>query len=432
MKSTKELLRFKRDGHRLHDEEIRAFIDGVVSGQVSSAQVGAFCMAACIHGLNSSETRSLTLAMAQRGTSLRRTQTGRKRIDKHSTGGVGDKVSLLLAPLAACCGLDVPMISGRGLGHTGGTLDKLESVPGFTTTLTDEQMDVCLRQSGLFMSGQTQDLAPADGILYAVRDVTGTVENVGLLTASILSKKLAEQLDGLVMDMKVGSGAFLPDLDQVRELAESIQSVCQSAGVPVRFVFTSMDEPLGYAVGNWLEIAEAEHALTTKAERSLAEITIELTTHMVHLAGVSPSLEQARELVVTQWRLGNAHQRFHQMIAQQGGRWSEAVEHYSAMKPIVIEAQNSGWIERIDARAVADAVLRAGGGRHREDDIIDSGAGIVFHCERGSEVRAGDQLATVYAADEQRRIRLATEVADIVKTTTAPVERKPSAIIDVW
>ncbi len=432
MKSTKELLRFKRDGHRLHDDEIRAFIDGVVSGRVSPAQVGAFCMAACIHGLSPSETRSLTLAMAQSGSSLQRTHTGRKRIDKHSTGGVGDKVSLLLAPLAACCGLDVPMISGRGLGHTGGTLDKLESVPGFTTTLTDEQMDECLRQSGLFMSGQTRDLAPADGILYAVRDVTGTVENVGLLTASILSKKLAEQLDGLVMDMKVGSGAFLSNLDQVRELAESIQCVCQSAGVPVRFVFTNMDEPLGYAVGNWLELAEAEHALATKAERSLAEVTIELTAHMVHLAGMTASLEEAREHVVTQWRQGNAHQRFHQMIAQQGGRWSEAVERYSSMQPIVIEAQNSGWIETIDARAVADAVLRSGGGRYREDDVIDPGAGVVFHCARGSEVHAGDQLATVYAADEQRRIGLAREIADILKTTTSPVGRKPSIILDVW
>lgn len=432
MKSTKELLRWKRDGNDLMPEDIRGFIDGVVAGTVSSAQVGAFCMASCVRGLNPEETAALTMAMTHSGRMLARTPTGRRRIDKHSTGGVGDKVSLLLAPLAACCGIDVPMISGRGLGHTGGTLDKLESVPGFSIAINDAQMDQCLSEHGLFMAGQTSDLAPADKVIYAVRDVTGTVENVGLITASILSKKFAESLDGLVMDMKVGSAAFMQTFDQARSLAESMQRVCASAGVPVRFVFTRMDEPLGYAVGNWLEIAEAEHALATSAQTSLAEVTIELTAHMVHLAGIADTIEASRMRVVREWKHGNAHQRFHHMIAQQGGRWSEAVETYTTSTPIIVDTQAHGWVSAIDARKVADAVLEAGGGRHREDDQIDPLAGVVFHCERGSEVRPGDPLVSVYAQDQQRRERLAHAMKQTLQLETAPVERKPSMIIEVW
>lgn len=432
MKSVKELLRQKRDGRELSPEEIRFFIDGVVASSVSAAQVGAFCMAACTRGLSVEETSALTMAMTNSGATLSKVPTGRKRLDKHSTGGVGDKVSLLLAPLAAACGLDVPMISGRGLGHTGGTLDKLESVIGFSTQITEHEMDACLQRSGLFMAGQTVDIAPADKVLYAIRDVTGTVENVGLITASILSKKFAESLDGLVMDMKVGTAAFMQTLDQAKELAASMQRVCEIVGVPVRFVFTRMDEPLGYAVGNWLEIAEAEHALATSAEYSLAEITIELTSHMVHLAGTCATLHESRQLVVRQWKHGIAHQLFHHMIAQQGGRWHESVSTYAQLKPAIVGARASGWLTQIDARAVADAVVRAGGGRMREDDHIDPSAGVVFHYERGTEVRSGDALASVYARDIGTRDRLAAEVAQILQTTTAPVERKPSMILEVW
>ena len=422
MKSTKELLRDKREGQAISSDEMYHFINGVVNSSVSMAQVGAFCMAACTRGLSPEETSALTMAMTKCGVTLPRTSTGRKRIDKHSTGGVGDKVSLLLAPLAA----------SRGLGHTGGTLDKLESVPGFSIDVSQQEMDRCLQESGVFMAGQSNDLAPADRVMYAVRDVTGTVESVGLITASILSKKFAENLDGLVMDMKVGSAAFMQTLDQARKLAESMQRVCEAVGVPVRFVFTRMDEPLGYAVGNWLEIAEAEHALATSAERSLAEVTIELTSHMVHIAGVCSTLEQCRELVVARWRRGDAHQRFHHMISQQGGRWHEAVEHYSQLQPLVITAPSSGWINAIDAQRVATAVLHAGGGRMRENDMIDPAAGVVFHCERGFEVRQGDQIASVYASDFARRDTLAELTGDILKIETAPVERKPHMILEVW
>ena len=432
MKSVKELLRQKRDGHEFSPDEIRQFIDGVVASNVSSAQVGAFCMAACTRGLSVEETSALTMAMASSGVMLSRVPTGRKRLDKHSTGGVGDKVSLLLAPLAAACGLDVPMISGRGLGHTGGTLDKLESVIGFSTQITLQEMDACLLNTGVFMAGQTHDLAPADKVLYAIRDVTGTVENVGLITASILSKKFAESLDGLVLDMKVGSAAFMQTLDQAKELAASMKRVCEAVGIPVRCVFTRMDEPLGYAVGNWLEIAEAEHALATSAEHALAEVTIELTSHMVHVAGLRETLQESRQLVVRQWKHGVAHQLFHHMIAQQGGRWHESVEVYAQREPAVISAQESGWVQAIDGRAVAEAVLRAGGGRMREDDHVDPSAGVVFHCERGSEVRTGDALARVYARDVRERDRLAAEIDNILQTTTAPVERKPSMILEVW
>ena len=432
MKSTKELLRHKRDGQPLTPDEIHRFIDGVVDASVSSAQVGAFCMAACTRGLSIQETSALTLAMARSGTILEPSRSGRPRIDKHSTGGVGDKVSLLLAPLAAACGIDVPMISGRGLGHTGGTLDKLESVPGFTTQLTRDQMQTLLGESGLFMAGQSHDLVPADRIIYAVRDVTGTVENIGLLTASILSKKLAEGLSGLVMDMKVGSAAFMETLDQARALAESMKHVCDAVGMPVRFVFTRMDEPLGYAVGNWLEIAEAEHALATTAERSLAQVTIELVAKMVHLGGICNTLEDARSLVVNVWKNGDAHQMFHRMIAQQGGRWSDAIELYAPAEPVIIRASQNGWIGTVDARDVAVAVLAAGGGRLRESDTIDPLAGVVFHAKRGTEVRTGDEIASVYAQDRQRRDTLATALQGMIQIETAPVEREPSMILEEW
>jgi pyrimidine-nucleoside phosphorylase len=432
MKSTKELLRIKRDGGRWSNEEVTEFVRRTVESEASSAQVAAFLMAACTRGLSAEETASLTLSMAHSGTVLERGLSNRPRIDKHSTGGVGDKVSLLLAPLAVACGLDVPMISGRGLGHTGGTLDKLESVRGLSTTLSLDLMSELIDDHHLFMAGQTPTLVPADRIMYALRDVTGTVENTGLITASILSKKIAEGLDGLVMDMKVGSAAFLPDLAAAEELARSMKSVCEHIGLPVRFVFTRMSQPLGRAVGNWVEMVETDAALAGFVQRDLAEVTLELVSQMVMLADPNVSADEARERVVRVWKSGQAHVIFHEMLRRQGGDWSASMEYYGTLPTQTLHATSEGVVDCIDARAVALVLGSAGAGRERESDVIDHAVGVVIHQPSGTAVAAGQPLATVHASTDEECRRLCDELTGLIKTTTAPAKQEPSMIIQVW
>lgn len=432
MKSTKELLRIKRDGGMWSDEEVTEFVRRTVDGQASPAQVAAFLMAACTRGLSSQETAALTMSMAHSGTVLERASSVRPRIDKHSTGGVGDKVSLLLAPLAVACGLDVPMISGRGLGHTGGTLDKLESVRGLSTALSLEQMSGLIDEHHLFMAGQTPTLVPADRIMYALRDVTGTVENTGLITASILSKKIAEGLDGLVMDLKVGSAAFLPDLAAAEELARSMKSVCDHIGLPVRFVFTRMSQPLGRAVGNWVEMVETDAALAGFVQRDLAEVTLELVAQMIMLAEVTVTAEQARERVVRAWKSGQAHVIFHEMLRRQGGDWAASLDHYGSLPTQTMHAHSDGMVDEIDARALAIILGSAGAGRERESDVIDHAVGVVIHQPAGTPVATGQPLATVHASSAEQCRMLCNKLSDLIKTTTAPVVREPSMIIQIW
>lgn len=432
MKSTKELLRIKRDGGLWSDEEVTEFVRRTVDGEASSAQVAAFLMAACTRGLSSEETAALTMSMARSGTVLERGASSRRRIDKHSTGGVGDKVSLLLAPLAAACGLNVPMISGRGLGHTGGTLDKLESVRGLSTNLSLEQMNGLITDHHLFMAGQTPTLVPADRIMYALRDVTGTVENTGLITASILSKKIAEGLDGLVMDMKVGSAAFLPDLATAEELARSMKGVCDRIGLPVRFVFTRMSQPLGRAVGNWVEMVETDAALAGFVQRDLAEVTLELVSQMIILSDQTITAHEARERVIREWKSGKAHVIFHEMLRRQGGDWSASLDFYGRLPTQTIHAQSDGVVDEIDAREVAVLLGSAGAGREREIDVIDHAVGVVIHQPAGTAVSAGLPLATIHASTIEVCQRLCDELSGLIKTTTAPVVREPSMIIQVW
>lgn len=432
MKSTKELLREKRDGREWTTDEMAWFVDGLVNNAVSGPQVAAFLMAACTRGLTAEETAALTLSMSRSGDMVPTGLTTRPVIDKHSTGGVGDKTSLLLAPLAVVCGLAVPMISGRGLGHTGGTLDKLESVAGFNVNLSIEEMSRLLREHHMFMAGQTPNLVPADRITYALRDVTGTVESVSLMTASILSKKLAENLDGLVMNMTVGRGAFLTSLDASKELAESMQRICQLVGLPVTFVFSRMDRPLGRAVGNWLEMVEAETALAGIGSRDLVTVTSELVKHMVMLADHTVAEEQARERVATAWRSGAAHQEFHAMIARQGGDWSASMARYANCPFLDIESVSDGFVPDVHAREVAIAAMQAGAGRMVETDVIDHAAGVVLYVDPGQAVQQGQPLARVYASDQQRLQSIAASMTSILKTATAPVEQEPHVIIEVW
>ncbi len=432
MKSTKELLRSKRDGHAWTSEEIETFVKRTVSGEASSAQVAAFLMAACTRGLEALETAALTLAMSRSGDVVPTTASTRPRIDKHSTGGVGDKVSLLLAPLAVACGLDVPMISGRGLGHTGGTLDKLESVIGLRTDLSLPSMQSLMTEHHLFMAGQTPTLVPADRIMYALRDVTGTVENVGLITASILSKKIAEGLDGLVMDMKVGSAAFLPDLATAEELATSMKLVCEQIGLPVTFVFTRMNRPLGKAVGNWVEVVEADAALAGMVQRDLAEVTTELVARMIMLADQKIDHDVAKKRVIDVWRSGTAHVIFHEMLRRQGGDWSASISHYAGLPSRQISADADGFVDEVDARALAEILGQAGAGRTREDDPIDPAVGVVIHEPPGQAVEGGQPLASVHASCDAACAALLAELSRLVKTTTAPVVREPSMILQVW
>jgi pyrimidine-nucleoside phosphorylase len=432
MKSTKELLREKRDGREWTSDEMAAFVDGLVSHHVSAPQVAAFLMAACTRGLSSEETAALTLSMSRSGEMVPKGLTNRPMIDKHSTGGVGDKTSLLLAPLAAVCGLAVPMISGRGLGHTGGTLDKLESVIGFNVNLSMEEMSRLLSEHHLFMAGQTPNLVPADRIMYALRDVTGTVESVSLMTASILSKKLAEQLDGLVMNMTVGRGAFLTSLDESKRLAESMQQICKLVGLPVTFVFSAMDRPLGRAVGNWLEMVEAEAALAGIGSRDLVEVTMELVKHMLLLADTDLTHDQAREQVVKAWRSGAAHQEFHAMITRQGGDWSASMEHYAQCPFIDVVSSGKGFAPDLHARDIAIAAMQAGAGRMVESDAIDHAAGVVFLVSPGQAVEQDQPVARVYARDEHQRQLLASVIGTILKTTTAPAKQEPQLILEVW
>lgn len=452
MRMMKELLRHKREGHTWTRAEIDAFVHGVVHSTVSEAQAAAFLMAVCINGMDSHETAALTMAMATNGEEIPRRLTQRPAIDKHSTGGVGDKVSILLAPIAVACGLTVPMISGRGLGHTGGTLDKLESVRGFRTQLDMPELTSLLTSNYLFMAGQTQNLAPADRILYALRDVTGTVENITLLTASILSKKLAEGLDGLVMDMKVGNGAFMPTIEGAQQLAESIRTVCLEVELPVSFVFTRMDQPLGHSIGNWLEMVEAEATLRESvpkegslrdgvsgegslrdgASSELIEVTVALASQMLLLAGVVNDVDEAVARVNEVWNSGEAHAAFHAMIRAQGGDWQASVDYYGPFQPLTVIAEADGFVAALHAREVGLAALHAGAGRMRESDVIDHVAGIVLRKRVGDSVERGDVLAEVYAKDNVRRDVLAKQVLSLYEMTTAPHTGEPSVIIDVW
>lgn len=434
MRTTKELLRLKRDGHAWTSDEIAEFVRGVVSGDVSTAQAAAFLMAACTRGLSAEETAALTMSMTTSGDHIARGSTSNPSVDKHSTGGVGDKTSLLLVPLAVGCGITVPMISGRGLGHTGGTVDKLESIIGYRTAYRIDELRSMLGSYGFFMVGQSEDIAPADKILYALRDATGTVENIGLITASILSKKFAEGLDGLVMDMKVGRGAFMPTLEAAHALAASMRDVCAHVGVATRFVFSRMDRPLGRAVGNFCEAIEAKAALrdVRTASTDLVQITEVLAQAMVMTAFPDITPEDALARVREVWSSGKAYAIFVDMIRAHNGDWTATLSRWQRTPSITLCAEADGFLADLDARAVADVGMTAGVGRMRESDNVDPCAGIVFHASCGQAVRAGDVLAVVYSSDARRCEAAAAQLRPLIQTTTAPVEPEPSIILEVW
>jgi pyrimidine-nucleoside phosphorylase len=394
------LIRKKRDGGELAGDEIRDLVAGVVDGTLGDAQLGAFLMAVCCNGMTPAETAELTLAMRDSGRVLRHPSVPRAKIDKHSTGGVGDKVSLLLAPLVAAAGVAVPMISGRGLGHTGGTIDKLAAIPGYRTDLSCDEFQQTLEQCGYAMARANAELAPADGRMYATRDVTGTVESIPLITASILSKKLAEGIDGLVMDVKTGRAAFMADESDAVVLMESIVGVGRAAGIQVAALLTDMDHPLGRGLGNALEVAEVLRALEGDCPTDLREVTLALGAEMLLLAGVATDLDAARATLTGLWQDGVVRQVFQHNLQVQGGD-PRIVDDPAllgrAPHVVAVEAQRAGYVTDVDPLALGHAIVDLGGGRRQPQDAVDPHVGIVLAKTLGEAAQVGDALAFVHA-----------------------------------
>jgi thymidine phosphorylase len=434
-----ELIRKKRDGGELSSDEIEFLVAGITEGSVSDAQVGAFAMAILLRGMSSEERIALTGAMTRSGAVLdwSGADLPGPALDKHSTGGVGDKVSLLLAPIVAACGGAVPMISGRGLGHTGGTLDKLESIPGYDTAPDPDAFRRAVGRAGCAIVGQTAELAPADRRLYAIRDATGTVESIHLIVASILSKKLAAGLDALVMDVKVGSGAFMPTLEGARELAQAIVEVAQGNGLPTSALLTDMDRVLGRTAGNVVEVREAVDGLTGgPLDDRLREVTLALSSELLMLGGVSADAESARASAERALDSGAAAERFAAMVRELGGPgdFLEAPDRYLPTAAVRMEVApaSPGVVGRVDVRAVGLAVVALGGGRVRESDPVDHSVGLTEVAAPGERVGPGERpLAVVLAATSEAAERCADAVRDAYVVEEATTGEPPPPVLEV-
>ena len=403
-----EIIRKKRDGKALDATDINAFIRGVAADEVSEGQIAAFTMATYLNGMTSEEAVALTRAMRDSGRVLdwKAFNLPGPIVDKHSTGGVGDVVSLMMGPMIAACGGFVPMISGRGLGHTGGTLDKFDSIPGYQTSASIERFQQVVREVGVAIIGQTAELAPADKRIYATRDVTATVESIPLITASILSKKLSAGLDALVMDVKVGTGAFMPTLEKSRELARSIVDVGNGAGVKTSALLTDMNEPLAPCAGNAIEVRCAIDYLTGKSRPArLHEVTLALSVQLLVTAGISKSTGEAREALNACLENGRAAERFAKMVSALGGPADllENPDKYLRVAPLIKRAlaPRAGFVAACDTRRVGMIVVALGGGRMRAADVIDFDVGLSDVVSRGTHVNAGDQLAIIHARTDE-------------------------------
>ncbi|MDF2369841.1 MAG: thymidine phosphorylase [Rhizobiaceae bacterium] len=431
-----EIIRKKRDGNPLSDGEISDFIRGMTDDSVSEGQVAALAMAVYFNGMSRAEAVALTRAMRDSGEVLSWPELGPMQhdkpvVDKHSTGGVGDNVSLMLAPIVAACGAAVPMISGRGLGHTGGTLDKMEAIPGYQVVPSNALFRKTVSQVGCAIIGQTGSLAPADKRFYAIRDVTATVESVPLITASILSKKLAAGLQALVLDVKTGNGAFMAEPDAAIELAESLVAVANGAGLSTSAIITDMNEPLASAAGNAVEVTNAVEFLTgVHRDRRLEDVTMALAGQMLLSSGLANDMQTALEMARGALESGQAAERFGQMVASLGGP-VDFVERYGShlpKAPVIrdIVAGDSGYVDVIDTRGIGLAVVSLGGGRTRPQDDVDPAVGLSDLATRGSYIAAGDMIARVHArddaaADEASRAVLQSYFLSEVKPVTGDV-----------
>ncbi|MBZ4665074.1 pyrimidine-nucleoside phosphorylase [Mahella sp.] len=421
-----DLIKKKRDGQALDKQEIEYIIDGYTNGDIPDYQMAAFNMAVYFSGMNDRETTDLTIAMAKSGKMADLSAINGIKVDKHSTGGVADTTTLVLAPLVAACGAPVAKMAGRGLGHTGGTLDKLESIPGMRVSLSMDEFINNVNTIGLAIIGQTEDLAPADKKLYALRDVTATVDAIPLIASSIMSKKLAGGADAIVLDVKVGEGAFMKDYDDAVKLAELMVNIGENAGKRTVAAITDMNQPLGLAIGNSLEVIEACETLKGRGCKDLLDVCLFLGSHMLMLAGMAASGGQAVSMLEDALKSGRGFAKLKEMVAAQGGN-CEALEDYSLLPQAKIKheikAERDLYLSRLHAEQLGLCAMRLGAGRATKDDAIDLSAGIMLNKKAGEFVRKDEIIATVYANDEQRLNGVLPDILNSIETSEDFIER---------
>jgi pyrimidine-nucleoside phosphorylase len=422
-----DVIRAKRDGAALSPDDIRAFVAGATDGSIPDYQVSALLMAILLRGMTADETASLTGAMVASGTRLDLSDIPGVKVDKHSTGGVGDKTSLVLAPLVAACGAVVPMMSGRGLGHTGGTLDKLESIPGFRVDLSLDEIRRSLKTVGCVLVGQTAEIAPADRVLYALRDVTGTVESIPLITASIMSKKIAEGISALVLDVKAGRGAFMKSDADARRLAEALVEAGRAAGVRTEALITGMDVPLGRTVGNAIEVVECTEMLKGRGASDLKHLSALLAARMLVMAGIASDEVDGERRVLDALASGRALEKWREIIANQGGD-PHVVDEYRLL-PIaplrhIVTAPRSGFLTTLDAELIGRATVALGAGRGRVEDAVDPAVGADILAKPGARLSAGDPLVVFHyrrEADLKNAVDLAVQAIRIEDEPLSPI-----------
>src|SRR5271165_4552710 len=424
---TVDLIRRKRDAEELSPEEITTLIDAYARNEVPDYQISAFLMATYFSGMTDREVSAMTEAMIHSGETVDLSSIPGIKVDKHSTGGVGDKTSLISAPIAAAAGVIVPMISGRGLGHTGGTLDKLESIPGFRTDLTIEEFRTQLAKLGLAFIGQTAEIAPVDGRLYAIRDVTGTVESIPLIATSIMSKKLSVALDAIVLDVKVGSGAFMKRQVDARRLAQMMVGIGRRMDKRVQALITDMNQPLGFAVGNALEVMEVSQTLQNAGPADLTRISLELAARMIHLGKITKTLDEARELAQSKLLDLSGYRKFKDVIDAQGGN-PNVLDRFDLLPNATgaqeITTSRGGYISAIDAELIGQASSMIGAGRNTKEDSIDPAVGVILEVKVGQKIDAGSILCRIYHTSETNLEEAATLVEDAFKISQQPVEER--------
>jgi len=424
---TVDLIHRKRDGEELSPEEITCLIDGYVRNEIPDYQLAAFLMAVFHSGMTDREVSAMTEAMIRSGETVDLSSIPGIKVDKHSTGGVGDKTSLIAAPLAASAGVVVPMISGRGLGHTGGTLDKLESIPGFRTNLNLDEFRAQLAEHGIAFIGQTPEVAPADGRFYALRDATATVESIPLIASSIMSKKLAVGLDALILDVKVGSGGFMKRQVDARRLAQMMVGIGRRADKHVQALITDMNQPLGYAIGNALEVMEVSQTLQNAGPADLTRLSLELAARMIFLGKLTATLDEARELAQKKLLDGSGYRKLKEVIAAQGGN-PQVLDRFELLPNATgareISSPRAGYISAIDAEYIGQASSMIGAGRDTKEDSIDPAVGVILEVKVGQKVDAGGVLCRLYYTREDNVDEAAQLVEDAFRIASAAPESR--------
>ncbi len=424
---TVDLIRRKRDGEELSAEEIAFIVDNYTLGYIPDYQMSAFLMAVFHQDMTEAEVEAMTQRMIASGETVDLSMLAGVKVDKHSTGGVGDKTSLIAAPLAAAAGAIVPMISGRALGHTGGTLDKLEAIPGFRTSLTIEEFRENLRMYNLAFMGATPEVAPADAKMYALRDVTGTIESPALIASSIMSKKIAEGVDSLILDVKVGSGAFIKRQVDARRLAQLMVTLGRRADKRVQALITDMNQPLGYAIGNALEVMEASQTLQNAGPTDLTRLSLELAARMIYLGRVTMTLEDARELAQAKLLDGSGYKKFKEVIAAQGGD-AQVLDRFDMLPNATgvreIASPRNGYVSAIEAEAIGLAAAMIGGGRDTKEAVVDPAVGVILEVKVGQKIDAGAVLCRIYYTKEDRLDDAAELVEDAFRISHTPADER--------